>query len=360
MRPQSPNRSLRRPNKQPLLLRNSFLCQRARQNYSETRFVASEPARITPKLDLLPKTAPSGCQPSYEPSIAAVTPPFGIIAHRRDEATGGLYARWGYGSIRRTEFARTRLCLRSWLVDSLSLLPSLLPEHRKDRRRALGRRFRGRVLRVRHHVRPVRRGRARHGPALDQAGHFEESPARQRHTRVDWLPASLVCPLRSTRTRPVYRRRGGQRRILHRMPVRVPRCPRIHGATPSNAHCGARLWPVLRKQPLLSLPHGSSSRSLCRFPVYCNPLRPTPRPNCTNRDLQRSRLALQHHVTCTLHPARTFLRHGQLHPRRHEPMVRHLGHLAPHTLYEPRQHRVRRSDGSASGARRFTQPRRLL
>ena len=328
--------------------------------YSETRFVASEPARITPILVLLPKTAPSGRQPPYVPSITAVTPPFGIIAHRRDEATGGLYARWGYGSIRRTEFARTRLCLRSRLVDSLPLLPGLLPEHRKDRRRALGRRFRGRVLRVRHHFRPVRRGRARHGPASDQAGHLEKILARQRHTRVGWLPASLACSPWNTRTRSMRRRLGGQRRLLHRVPVLLPRRSRIHGAAPGDAHCGARLWPVLRKQPLLSLPHGGSSRSLRRFPVHCSPLRPTTRPTCANRDLQRSRLALQHRVTCTLHPARTFLRHGQLHPRRHEPMVRHLGYLAPHALYEPRQHRVRRSDGSASGARRFTQPRRLL
>ena len=191
--------------------------------YSETRFSANALEKTTPILVFLPKTTLSGCRTPYAPSIAAATPPFGIIAHRRDEATGGLYARWGYDNVCRTEFARTRLCLRSWLVDSLPLLPGLLPEHRKDRRRALGRRFRGRVLRVRHHVHPVRHGRARHGPAPDQAGHFEESPARQRHTRVDWLPASLACSLRSTRARLMYRRRGGQHRILHHMPVRVPR-----------------------------------------------------------------------------------------------------------------------------------------
>ena len=212
----------------PKLHRNSFRCQ-LRQvcqlscasptiiggDFSERRAHANARARAAHGVAI----SPHPCA-HFQHNGARL--PFGIIAHRRDEATGGLYARWGYGSIRRTEFARTRLCLRSWFVDSLSLLPGLLPEHSKDRRRALGRRFRGRVLRVRHHFRPVCRGRACHGPVLYQAGNLEESPARQRHTRVDWLPASLACSLRGTRARSMYRRRGGQRRILHRMPVRVP------------------------------------------------------------------------------------------------------------------------------------------
>ena len=108
-------------------------------------------------------------------SITSPALPFGIIAHRRDEATGGLYARWGYDRIRRTEFAHTRPCLRSWPFDSLSLLPSFLLKYRKDRGGSLGRRFRGCILHVRYHFRPVRRGRTRHRPASGQAGHLKES-----------------------------------------------------------------------------------------------------------------------------------------------------------------------------------------